>query len=1514
MGKSEVGKNRVKQLFQYLEAFNQQRNPVICQIKDQEWSLFLKKLPEHPSIGKGNLQDQAEQFVLKISRPKLESPPLPPVEIKDWILTGWDDCYTEASFVEVDTTIDRDGNEIKIYLKDDPKRVTLLNRWHTERDDWARREKPARDAYKVFERVYALYSLIEREAGLLELVLGDGILSWRLPTGTIHHPILLQRLQLSFNPKVPEFIFQETSHPVELYTALLRTNPKIDPKIIAQIRSEIEQREFHPLESETTSEFFKEFVQQLASDGQFISDGEIKGESDSPKLARDPVIFLRKGSLGFTNAIESILEEISELDAGKIPAALLNIVGGQESIGATQNSSTVRLDGGGNEDEEILFNKHANPEQLLIAKNLDRNGCVVVQGPPGTGKTHTIANLLGHLLAKGQSVLVTSHTTQALKTLRDKVDPSIQSLCVSVLESDSESQQQMSSSIREIAERLNNDALTFERSAAELRKQRNEIITKLKEMRQKLYHARADEYRDLSVRGKTYAPSEAARIVQEGKGIDDWIPEPILLGNSLPLSEEDIAELYSTNRSVSLNDETDLALSLPAPELVLPTHDFAKMVQQYRELNGIEIRDRADLWEPLTMLSSESPETILAKTQQAMMPIIQGLNDPLKLALINDGRRDETYRKPWDDLIEKINQVVKTASGSLTLMLEYEPQLAPDISIDQQLKALDEITDHLDKGSGLGRLTLLMHSEWKAVIKKCLVDGKRPTAPIHFQALKESAKLELQRNNLITRWDRQVAPLGAPLAKNFGKQAEESCQQFVPLMQSLLNWYKETWLPIERKLKDTSFRWEKLLQEIPLNPQSNGELLKLVDAAQNHLPTIFKARITLLRRNEIRRELSNYKSRIRTQPSANQTGSLLAELLRAVESLDIDLYQQISDRINDLHQRHQSYIKRRELLTRLEKVAPGWSRAIHQRLSPHSNDFPPGDVLKAWLWRELHEEIAEIGRVSIEDIQANIDKLVSNLHQVTSGLIEASSWAHQIRRTGSEQKQALIGWINTMKKIGAGTGQRVPQLRVAARKQMESCRPAVPVWIMPMSRVVESYKPTKGLFDVVIIDESSQCDVTGLIALYLGKKVIVVGDDEQVSPDAVGQKVVASQSLIDTYLQGIPNSVLYDGKLSIYDLAMQSFNGSVCLLEHFRCVPEIIQFSNTLSYKGKIKPLRDSTHSKLLPAVISQYVPAGFSDSKVNKNEAITVASLVVAAIEQPEYAKQTFGIISLIGEGKRNPQATFIETILKDKLSATEFKSRKIRCGNASNFQGDERDVIFLSVVDSPSEFCTPLSMRREDRFRKRFNVAASRAKNQLWVVHSLQAENDLQDGDLRYRLIKYAQNPKADLEAHEGKLIKVESEFEGQVMKKLLTANYHTTPQWKVGSYRIDMVISGKNQKLALECDGDRWHPVEKIPEDMERQAILERVGWKFVRIRGSEFFKDPDKAMEKVFTKLENLGIEPVKPDEVKEQQGSELSTRIIRRAEELRKEWHDTNIGSIEIEKEPEDKELEETITL
>jgi REase_MTES_1575 len=132
----------------------------------------------------------------------------------------------------------------------------------------------------------------------------------------------------------------------------------------------------------------------------------------------------------------------------------------------------------------------------------------------------------------------------------------------------------------------------------------------------------------------------------------------------------------------------------------------------------------------------------------------------------------------------------------------------------------------------------------------------------------------------------------------------------------------------------------------------------------------------------------------------------------------------------------------------------------------------------------------------------------------------------------------------------------------------------------------------------------------------------------------------------------------------------------------------------------------------------------------------------------------------------------------------------------------------------------------------------------------------------------------------------------------KRLIFAGYKVTPQWKVGSYRIDLVVEGNDKRLAVECDGDRYHPLDKLGEDMERQAILERMGWIFSRIRGSEFFRDADRwpfpvgaqALAPVFAKLDSLEITPLSEDRKDPLRPSnELTDRVIRRAEELRAHW-------------------------
>ena len=186
----------------------------------------------------------------------------------------------------------------------------------------------------------------------------------------------------------------------------------------------------------------------------------------------------------------------------------------------------------------------------------------------------------------------------------------------------------------------------------------------------------------------------------------------------------------------------------------------------------------------------------------------------------------------------------------------------------------------------------------------------------------------------------------------------------------------------------------------------------------------------------------------------------------------------------------------------------------------------------------------------------------------------------------------------------------------------------------------------------------------------------------------------------------------------------------------------------------------------------------------------------------------------------------------LRQHLTDAEYKRRQILCGDSAQFQGDERDVMFLSVVDSSPEQ-PPLAMRQEGPkriFKKRFNVAASRARNQMWVVHSLNHETDLQIGDYRRRLIEHALDPEAWERELQKRMAKVDPRskvFEGTVLRRLMERGYNVFPQYKAGAYSIDLVVTGNGRRLAIECDGEEFHGPEKLQEDLDREAVLRRVG---------------------------------------------------------------------------------------
>lgn len=110
-------------------------------------------------------------------------------------------------------------------------------------------------------------------------------------------------------------------------------------------------------------------------------------------------------------------------------------------------------------------------------------------------------------------------------------------------------------------------------------------------------------------------------------------------------------------------------------------------------------------------------------------------------------------------------------------------------------------------------------------------------------------------------------------------------------------------------------------------------------------------------------------------------------------------------------------------------------------------------------------------------------------------------------------------------------------------------------------------------------------------------------------------------------------------------------------------------------------------------------------------------------------------------------------------------------------------------------------------------------------------------------------------------------ESGFEREMFDALVQRGFRVQPQVPCGGYRIDMVIEGnEGRRLAIECDGDRYHGPGQWQDDMARQRVLERAGWTFWRCFASSFVRRREAVLEDLVSTLESLGIEPLGSESV------------------------------------------------
>lgn len=1460
-------KSKVRQLYHFLKEANQLRFRPVRVLAEQPKAVRLADMPNHPALQisrpvQTEATSEVPDILLRVQRPVLTRSPAPPASISTWLLPNWDDPAQAAAVAESQNHTDDEGQTITVRFDDDGKRRADFDAWFEQRKAWAGPELAARQAMTFFQVFYDIYSLLEKDGEELELLVADGHFLWQATSSvdgvvTINHPILLKRVELRFDPNLPEFIVHETDREPEIYGGLFVDLRDVASTAIANRKRELEASGCHPFGWQDTDAFLQAFVQTVSPlDGEFLGAPPRDGASTTPRLYRDPVLVLRKRVAGIANAVDAIIDDIEGREV--FPPALAQITGTMdewEAAGLGNGANGANGLAAGFGDDDILLSKEANNEQLQIIRRLEHSGSVIVQGPPGTGKTHTIGNLIGHLLAQGKSILVTAQTAKALRVVRDKVPEMLRPLVVSVLGSDQDARRHLESAIGSITGRLTGDnAEGLLHNARRFETERQELLSQTRQATNKLREALENEYREIVVGDRPFTPAEGARFVAKHCEAHGWIPQPIRLGADLSLSAQDLAQLYVLGAAFTAGEEHDARLPLPSLATLPSERQFEVMVSEYRHLLTQDLTFGVIRWLP----SNGGSEILESLANELLAEFSDGLRrQAWRPYAITAGIHGGGERKVWERLITRIDRAVE-ANSRHALVLDQRPRLSPAMPVAKQLEIAIQIGEHIDAGGKLGFLQLATRSEWRLFIKTTRVTAGQPNHPEHFAALARLAELEVSRLSLEMPWNSMIGQHLQQAFNSLGQAPELACRALVSEIRRCLDWHGSLWLPLTARLKSEGLRLDELLAQIPREASPISEYLAIEHLVSSILPALLVAESG---RRKLRECELGFKRladlAIRVDPTAANRGCL-GRIIDAVRVRSPQAYSTALDYARRLHAVKPLLAERDALAEKLRLVAAGWAELITQRVPPHNAGTIPGDFAEAWTWRQLHDTLVERDRLDAQELQRQIDHQRERLRQVTQELIDAMAWGKQLERLQGNHaiRQALVGWLDTTRRL-VSTRQldRRQDLLSKARRLMKQCSEAVPVWIMPISIMAESFDPRSTRFDVVIVDEASQADLNALIPLYLGKQVIVVGDHEQVTPLGVGRGQAMLGNLRNAMLQDIPNAHLFDHMSSIYDIGRQSFGAAIRLVEHFRCVPEIIAFSNQLSYEGQIRPLRESNSTDIKPACVACHVD-GIREGDTNRTEARRIIDTIKAMLRHPTYADKTIGVISMLGEA----QALLIQSLLHKEIPGVEIANRRIQAGISGEFQGDERDIIFLSMVDSPPSegMLRTTGAGAFELIKKRYNVATSRARDQLWVVHSFDPNHHLAANDIRLKLLQHLRDPLAYLRANEQEVGRAESRFERDVLKRLTDAGFRVRSQWPVGYYRIDMVVEGAGRRLAIECDGDRYHPMEKLAEDMARQAILERLGWQFVRIRGSAFYRNGETAMRPIFDRLAELEI--------------------------------------------------------
>lgn len=1492
---------KVLKLLDYIRKVASLRQKLQRNIKEEEWSLFLDELPVDPKrIHVLPRMEGQEDVLLEVEKPEFIPCPELPFDLLGWIRTPnyQDFAVTDIEVREERLRHDERLGDVTERFVDSGVRLAALEKWKRQRTLWRAGEMVKSRTQELFMELYELYDRLRKDPERLELVAGNGFFLSGLDSA-INHPVILKRVRLHYDTK-GKMQLLESEYPTELYVDMFQDMPGVEAEGIRAFAEALDVGDMHPW-GDNMGAFLANTATALTPNCRYAANRFDVLPTDWYLAYERQVLFLRRVQPGTEQSIAAMMARIEK--EGDVPEALLRIVDPdapqEQAEPFTMNLADIR-----GEAEDILLTKAANAEQLGIARKIASAPAVVVQGPPGTGKTHTIANLLGHFLAQGQHVLVTSAANKALSVLKDMLPAGIQDLCVSLIDG---AKGDMERSVRGICERLSHsDAGELAKKAGSLQAERQEILQALAEKRRSLEDMqRFEAKRDYFVLGgKAWSLSRMAAFLHDHGALAGVVPGPVAEG-ILPLTRDELADLYHTNTLFSPADLLEIAEDLPERARLLPPEEAGKLI----ELSAAEQSQREELLAGLTDVSVDEAGCLWRKGQPVATELsaqrlqeAAALYDQIDFARLEEkwaqeavlaGKLQGAHLEMWQMLGRAIERVQQLKQQNMTQFFGLDFQYKGQQEMNQELiQTLAEMAAAFDAHGRLSWWDKLRHSQWKAVQQDFVIDGHALSSRRDCQLAMQYASLHLARREARVKWQQLLEPYGMITWEDLAAMGDDSDDLMSARwreVEGYLHFQTNVWDELRLLWRQAGVKWELACPEERYSTP-HGELAAELGWLRHDFPRWQKLLAMQAGRQESVDSLRETKAALLAAD-----GRLARRFLAALAAGDSEAYAAAYEKLVRYEQLLPEFGKRQELLDKLAGLAPRWAESIAHMEGRSGEGQVPEQVEDAWLYAQFSRELEQLSWDDAQVLEGEIKELAARLAGVTSSLAETLAWQHLLDNVAGTSLQAsLVGWSKAVQKLGRGKGRYAARHRQEAKACMLEAQGAVPAWIMPLSRVWQNLDPASPKFDIILIDEASQADITALPLLYFGKRVIIVGDDKQVSPAAVGITAAEITHLQSSTIEGvIKHASLYTMDTSLYDIAQMNFAARM-LTEHFRCVPEIIGYANQLAYDGRIRPLRESGRS-LQPWVAVRVNGLREPGKKQNYSEAEHIVATLSACLKDPAYKGRTFGAISLLG----SEQSKLIRELAAREVGITALEDCNFLCGSPADFQGDERDVIFLSLVDSKDTLDVEKQLRLVSEghagdMAKRYNVAVSRARDQLWIFHSMDVE-DLKEGDLRRSLLEYAANPQSLAEGE----IKQPTSLELTVTRSLQEAGYEICQHMPVGSLIVPVVAVSGNSRVIIACDGEHW--VDSIKEAAAlrySQAVLERLGWNFVRVRGSQWYLHPEESLDKLKAELKSLGIVPGGQAEASRQaaETQELTTYIRQRAEQIMAGWHKQNGAS------------------